>query len=227
MSRTLTLKYQEAVHVTSFLRRLRGWDSNSFVRIQTRGKVVAFWGYTPMDCLAFIAVPLAEPREDDIDTVVFASRMRDIFGDLSHVTEENRLATYQLPDDMPPPLNLQDLPPTSGWVSVDQQTCAPLLSLVDDAIAEFHRQAAQLPNADKSLLDMIAREVWKAPGVYGFPLRGLHAARQLGFLSVANARAEFSTSGQWKRLSTPGGHLFFDTAPKRPQLRVLSGRAKA
>ena len=180
-----------------------------------------------MDCLAFIAVPLAEPREEDLDTVVFASRMRDIFGDLSQLTDANRIATYRLPDDMPVPLNLQNLPPTTGWVSVDQQTCAPLLERVDEAIAEFHRQAAQLPNADKTLLDMIAREIWQAPGIYGFPLRGLHAARQLGFLSVANARAEFSTSGQWKRLGTPGGYLFFDTAPKRPQLRVLSGKAKA
>ncbi|MEY4323763.1 MAG: hypothetical protein RL410_1544 [Actinomycetota bacterium] len=222
MAKSLTLNYQEAVHVTGFLRRLRDWDSTAVVRIQTRGKVVAFWASTPMDCLAFIAVPLAQPVEEDIDTVVFVARLRDIFGDLSNLTDDNRVASYLLPDDLPAPLNLQELPPSQGWIVADQQTCGSLKTHVDDAIAEFHRQVAQVPHADDKLRDFIATEIWKRPGVASFPVKGLHAARLLGFLSIENARTEIASNGKWKRLITPAGQVFFDSEPKKPSLRVIS-----
>ena len=224
MSRNLVLNYQEAVHLTAFLKRVRGWDNSAFVRIQTRGKVVALWAATPMECLAFVAVPLAEAVETDFDTTVFATRMRDILGDLSQMTDSNRVASYPLPDDMPVPLPLQELPPVAGWIPSDKQTCGPLTEIVEKAIEQFHQQAAQLPNADRKVLDMIAGQIWKGPGVAHFPLKGLHAARQLGFLSVANARAEFSTHGSWKRLVTPAGQVFFDESPKKPKLRVIASR---
>ncbi len=222
MAKALTLHYQEAVHVTGYLRRLREWDSTAVVRIQTRGKVVALWATSPMECLAFIAVPLVEAAEEGIDTVVFVARLRDIFGDLSQLNDENRVATYPLPDDLPAPLALQELPPAQGWIVADQQTCGTLKSHVDDAIAEFHRQVAQVPNADEKLRDFIATEIWKRPGVASFPIKGLHAARLLGFLTIENARTEIASNGKWKRLITPAGQVFFDSEPKKPSLRVIS-----
>jgi hypothetical protein len=96
-----------------------------------------------------------------------------------------------------------------------------LSALVDNAIAEFHKQTAMLSNPNRAVLDMVAADIWKGPGVANFPLKGLHAARQLGFLSHVNARVQISTSGKWQRLITPAGQLFFDTQPARPKLRVI------
>ena len=93
--------------------------------------------------------------------------------------------------------------------------------VVEAAVAEFHRRAAEQPHADRKTLESIGERVWQGPGLAGFPLKGLHAARQLGFLHHANARVEFGTLQGWKRMVTPSGYLFFNDNPAKPKLRVL------
>lgn len=220
-SETLPLNYQEAVHIASFLRRIVSWDSTAVVRLQTRNKVVGFWAETPMDCLAFIAVPLAEGIEFDIDRSIFAARFRDILGDLSQQTSENKTKKYSLSDEYPPTRGLMDLPPTGAWIHGERMTCSSVSDVVDAAIAEYHRQSAAFPTADRVLLDQLATQIWQGPGIAAFPLRGLHAARQLGFLSIPNARAEFATLQGWKKLQTPAGQIFFNATPPRAKLRVV------
>jgi hypothetical protein len=218
---SLPLNYQEAVHIASFLRRIVSWDSTSLVRIQTRKNIVAFWAQTPMDCLAFIAVPLAEEITEPIDTTIYAARFRDIIGDVSKQTVENKSKAYSLSDEYPPTQGLRELPPTGAWIQGERMTCSSVSDVVDSAIAEYHRQSAAFPTADRALLDQLATQIWQGPGIAAFPLRGLHAARQLGFLSIPNARAEFSTLNGWKRFMTPAGQIFFNASPPRTKLRVV------
>ena len=217
----LVLKYQEAVHVAAFVRRVASWDSAGVIRIQTRGAVAALWATTPMNCMAFIAVPLGENIEPPLDTIVFAGRLRDILGDLSVVTPQNKIVAYQLPEDLPMTQQLNVLPPQGKWVLAERMSCGAVAEIVDDAIKDFHRQTEAFPSADRIFLDHLAEQIWQRPGVAAFPLKALHAARQFGFLGHANAQVEFSTLDGWKRLITPAGQVFVNTNTVRPKLRVI------
>lgn len=218
---SLVLKYQEAVHVAAFLRRLASWDSAAVVRIQTRGAVAGLWSVSPMGCLVFVAVPLGQEPEWPVDSVVFAARFRDIIGDVSRPNDANHIATYRLPDDLPMTSTLAELPPQGAWVPAERIAASAVADVVDAAISDYHKQVELYPNADRKFLDHIAEGVWARPGIAAFPLKALHAARSLGFLTHANARVEFATLNGWKRLVTPAGQVFVNTNAARPKLRVL------
>lgn len=215
------LKYQEAVHVAAFLRRLSSWDAAAVVRVQTRGAVAGLWSVSPMGCLVFIAVPLGQEPQAPIDSVVFAARFRDVIGDVSTQNEANRETEYRLPDDLPMTAQLSELPPQGAWIPAERVAASAVADLVDAAVADYHKQVEMFPTADRKFLDHIAEGVWARPGIAAFPLKALHAARSLGFLSHANARVEFATLNGWKRLVTPAGQVFVNTNVSRPKLRVI------
>lgn len=217
----IELKYEEAVHLAGFLRNLTRWNPSATVRIQTRGKVAGFWGRTPIDCLAFIAIPLASEPAIEVDCVVMAGRMRDILGDLSSVNESNRVRTYALPDDLGLLLEYAELPPSSKWIPGEKITCGILNESIEKVIAEYHEQISMFPKADDKMRDFVANQVWQGKVVSGIPLRCIHIARQLGFLVHPNAQANFENVDGWKRLSTPGGQIYFDARPKKTKLRVV------
>ncbi len=217
----IELKYEEAVHLAGLLRNLNRWDPTSVVRIQTRGKVAGIWAKTPVDALVFIAIPLASEPAMPIDCVVFAARMRDILGDLSTINETNRIQTYSLPDDLGKPLEYADMPPETKWIQGEKATCGKLNDEVEKVVADYHQQISMFPNADSKMKDYVANQVWEGKSISGLPLRCIHIARQLGFLADANAFANFQNVDGWKRLSTPGGHIFFDDRPKKNKLRVV------
>ena len=218
---SLVLKYQEAVHLAAFLRRITSWDSAAVVRVQTRGAVAGLWSVSPMGCLVFVAVPLGQEPEWPIDSVIFAARFRDILGDLSQSTEANHVAQYRLSDELPMSAMLAELPPQGAWVPAERVAASAVADVVDAAIADYHKQVEMYPTADRKFLDHIAESVWARPGIAAFPLKALHAARSLGFLSHANARVEFATLNGWKRLVTPAGQVFVNTNVARPKLRVI------
>jgi hypothetical protein len=217
----IELKYEEAVHLAGLLKNLARWDTSSVIRIQTRGKVAGIWAKTPMECLVFIAIPLADEPAIAIDCVVFASRMRDILGDLSSFNESNRVKTYALPDDLGRLVEFIDMPPESKWVQGEKVTCGNLRDEVEKVIAEYHEQISMFPTADDKMRDYVANQVWQGKAISGFPLRSIHVARQLGFLADINALANFQNVDGWKRLSTPGGQIYIDGRPKKNKLRVV------
>ncbi len=217
----LELKYEEAVHLAGLLRNLTRWDAAAVIRIQTRGKVAGVWAKTPMDCLVFIAIPLASEPALAVDCVVFAGRMRDILGDLSVLTDSNRLASYALPDDLGKPLEFAEMPPESKWIQGEKATCGKLNDEVEKVVAEYHQQISMFPNADSKMKDYVANQVWQGKAISGMPLRCVHIARQLGFLADANAFANFQNVDGWKRLATPGGQIYLDDRPKKNKLRVV------
>jgi hypothetical protein len=220
---SIGLRYDEAAHFAIFSRKIAAWDSLGTLRLQSRGKVIGIWAHTPIDCLVFIALPLVEEIDEDFDRIISASRMRDVLGDLSKPNESNRIAEYRLPDEFPLSEQLSNLPPEGGrpWIQGERMTCDALISTVETAIQDYHQQLSLYPSATQLMKDNIATQIWKRPGIAGFPLRGLHAARQLGFIAHKNARAEFATLESWKRLITPAGQVFVDERMKKAKLRVI------
>lgn len=217
----IELKYEEAVHLAGVLRNLTRWDAAAVIRIQTRGKIAGIWAKTPMGCLVFIAIPLASEPAMPVDSVVFAGRLRDILGDLSSISDSNRVKSYSLPDDLGRPLEYAEMPPESKWIQGEKMTCGNLNDAVEKTISEYHSQISMFPNADNKLRDYVANQVWQGKSISGFPLRAIHVARQLGFLAHTNALANFQNVDGWKRLSTPGGQVYFDDRPKKNKLRVV------
>ena len=220
---SISLRYYEAAHFAIFSRKIAAWDSLGTLRLQSRGKVIGIWAHTPMDCLVFIALPLVEEIDENFDRIISASRMRDVLGDLSKPNEANRIAEYRLPDEFPLSEQLSNLPPEGvrPWIQGEKMTCDALISTVESAIQDYHHQLSLYPSATQLMKDNIATQIWKKPGIAGFPLRGLHAARQLGFIAHKNARAEFATLESWKRLITPAGQVFVDERVKKAKLRVI------
>ena len=217
----IELKYEEAVHLAGLLKNLTRWDAASVIRIQTRGKVAGIWGKTPMDCMVFIAIPLANEPAMPVDCVVFAARMRDILGDLSTLTDSNRLHSYALPDDLGKPLEYAEMPPEAKWIQGEKITCGKLNDEIEKVVTEYHEHMTMFPKADDKMRDHVANQVWQGKNVSGFPLRCIHIARQLGFLAHEKALANFQNVDGWKRMSTPGGQIYFDARPKKTKLSVV------
>lgn len=217
----LQLAFPEAAHFAGFLNRIIRWDGSASFRLQTRGQILGAWTETPMGALAFIAIPMQNQFETEIDRFCAAGRMRDLIGDLTGSRREYWDNYIQVPDEMSPTIGLMELPPNGPWLPNEKLACAALVELVDDGIRDFHQQTEMLPSRNQSIEDQLAREIWNRPGMAGMPLSGLHAARQLGFLNHPDARAEFHTNGNWRRLITPAGQIFWRPTLKRAKLKLV------
>jgi hypothetical protein len=207
MFTTIRLGKDEVLHLAGFLGRILGWDERSAVRIVQRGRVVGFYSALPMDVLAFIALPgeVAAPDGaaiEDLDVTVSAGRLRDIIGDTAAL---GPVVEVRLPDSVTGSPALAMLPPAGPWSPGEKGMAGDLAPVVDAAVAEFR---AHVPKAGSLNSTLLAEAAWDAPGYGALPMRALHAARLLGFLSHAGARIETATITGWKRLSTPSGQIF-------------------
>ena len=92
---SLRLARDEAAYLAAFLGRIVGWDDRAAVRVQARGRVVGVYAPSPLDVLAFVALPLASAVDDEVDETVSAGRLRDIVGDVSRLRD---VSDVPLPD---------------------------------------------------------------------------------------------------------------------------------
>ncbi|MFM7211504.1 MAG: hypothetical protein ACKOYQ_05785, partial [Actinomycetota bacterium] len=129
-----------------------------------------------------------------------------------------------------PPVMIGDaalavLPPSDSWQLPIAAVSGDLVPLVDTAVAEFRRRAAAASDSSPGSAELtrLAQEIWDRPGFGGLPIRALHAARRLGFLSDDASRVSASTCTGWKRLTTVRGQVFVRTVPpvSRPSLSVV------
>ena len=205
----LQLAPAEAAYVAAFLARLRSWDERAAVRAQARGAVLGVYGALPMDALALIVVPLAEPVAgtalDGLDATVSAGRLRDILGDVALVEAATAAKVVRLPDPVTGPPSLGLLPPRGGWSPGEEGLAGALAPLVDAAVAGFR---ADVPASGWFNAELVAEATWDADGFGGVPMRALHAARLLGFLSQPDAQVRTATAPGWRRLVTPAGQVF-------------------
>ena len=206
MFSSMRLAKDEILHLAGFLGRILGWDERSAVRIVQRGKVLGFYSALPMDVLAFIALPadldVVNGVETELDVTVSAGRLRDIIGDTSKL---EAVTDVRIPDPVAGSPALAVLPPAGPWSSGEKGMAGDLAPVVDAAVAEFR---AQVPKSGSLNSTLLAEATWDAPGYGALPMRALHAARLLGFLSHPGARIETGNISGWKRLVTPSGQIF-------------------
>ena len=211
----IRLGKDELLHLASFLGRITGWDERAAVRVQARGGVVGIFAPCPLDVLVFVALPLAVPVADPIDTTVSAGRLRDIIADVSRLGPDTDLS---LPDPVTGSSSLAVLPALTPWSPGERGVAGDVMPKIDAAVAAFR---ASVPSTGSFHAELVAGATWDAPGWGGLPMRALHAARLVGFLSHPGAHIESATTGGWKRLSTPGGQVFVRNTSGPPRLTLV------
>jgi hypothetical protein len=212
---SLHLGRDEALHLASFLGRIVSWDERAAVRVQSRGGVVGVYAPCPLDVLVFVALPLTASPDESIDTTVSAGRLRDVIGDIARLAPESDVA---LPDPVTGSASLAVLPPASPWSPGERGMAGDVSAKVDDAVAAFR---ASVPSTGSFHAELVAEATWDAPGWGGLPMRALHAARLLGFLTHPGARIETATVSGWKRLVTPAGQVFVRSAAGPARLSLV------
>jgi len=212
---SIRLGKDEALHLAAFLGRIVGWDERAAVRVQARGGVVGVYAPCPLDVLVFVALPLAASVEDPLDTTVSAGRLRDVIGDAARLAAETGVV---LPDPVTGSASLAVLPPASPWAHGERGIAGDLTPKIDAAVAAFR---ASVPASGSFHADLVAEATWDAPGWGGLPMRALHAARLLGFLTHPGARIESATVSGWKRLVTPAGQVFVRSSAGPARLSLV------
>ena len=209
---TLSLPEHEGRLLSAHLDRLAAWDPAGHVRIVARGQALGVYGAPPMRVISFVALPLRDPVVDEVDV---SARIDDVRSGL-----EATAATTEM--HLPAPAigspGLAVLPPSEGWQLPIHGVSGDIVPGVDAAVAEFRRRAPSV--VDPSVL---AEQIWERGSFGGLPLRVLHAARRLGFLTDDASRVTACTMTGWKRLTTVRGQVFVRThAPvQRPDLSVV------
>jgi hypothetical protein len=214
----LRLGKDELLHLAAYLGRIVGWDERAAVRLQARGAVVGVFAPCPLDVLVFVALPLTVPVSESIDTTVSAGRLRDIIGDVARLGPDTDVT---LPDAVTGSSSLAVLPPTSPWSPGERGMAGDVIPKVDEAVAKFR---ASVPSTGSFQAELLAEAAWDAPGWGGVPMRALHAARLVGFLTHPGARIETGTTSGWKRFSAPGGQVFVRNSAGPVRLSLVPRR---
>jgi hypothetical protein len=207
----LVLPGHEARLLGAHLDRLIAWDPAGHVRVVARGGAIGVYAAPPMRVISFVALPL---RADAVDEIDVSARTSDIRAGLSTQAE----ATLLLPEPAVGSPGLAVLPPAEGWQLPIHGVSGDVVPEVDAAIAEFRRRAAGVVDSQA-----LAEQIWERNAFGGLPLRVLHAARRLGFLTEDASRVTACTMTGWKRLTTVRGQVFVRTSTptQRPDLSVV------
>jgi hypothetical protein len=209
---TLALPEHEGRLLAAHLDRLAAWDPAGHVRVVARGSAVGVYAAPPMRVISFVALPLREPVVDEVDV---SARIGDVRAGL--VTTAG-VTDMRLPEPAVGSPGLAMLPPSEGWQLPIHGVSGDVITEVDAAVAEFRRRAPSVVDPQA-----LAEQIWERPSFGGLPLRVLHAARRLGFLSDDASRVTACTMTGWKRLTTVRGQVFVrtHTPTQRPDLSVV------
>lgn len=216
---TFRLSEPDARAVESFSRRQVTWDSAALVRVITSERAVGMFTTPPLGVLAFAAVPMAETDGTSVDRIVRLADWAELLGAVVDGPLDVNALVEVVPPVAPGP-SLLTLPPSDGWQIPIHAVSGDLVPVVQKATEEFDARAAGQPPI---VQQNVADDIWDRPVWAALPMRALHAARQLGMLPADRSRVSASTSGVWKRLSTPRGQVFVAaTGPAaRLSLRVV------
>lgn len=207
----LRMRHSEVVFLAAYLKQLVEWDARACVRIQQRGSAAGFFGAPPTGCVSFVALPLSSAGEAGSqveDRTVSAGRLRDILGDVTVTPRGFAGRELMMPDPVSGPLELLDLPPTSGWELTAQGAAADAMPSIDTAIADFRRRIGSDAGVDEAAAQRVANEIWSQPGWGNVPIRVLQTAKLLGFLANEEATIQTAHLDGWNRLRTGAGQVF-------------------
>lgn len=204
----IRLAAPEARALEAICRRQLGWDARLAARVVTSTGAVGVFTTPPLDVLAFVAVPTAEPVADadlwdvQVPLVALADALAGTVAEGTGI-DLRGLPTAIVP--LGPAPSLHDLPPASGWQMPMFGIAGDLAPLVQKGTAEFESRAKGLPPRAQ---EEVAEEIWDRPAFAGLPLRALHAAQRLGMINDDMSRVSAATCGPWKRFSTSRGQVF-------------------
>jgi len=215
----LSLRHDEAAYLAAYLRRLMMWDERTCVRLQVSGGSLGVYGVPPLDCLAFIAVPLDGDHSEPLDRVVSAGRLRDVLGEVSPI-RWGASRSFPVPDDVGAVAALSVLPPRGPWLPAERGLAGDVRPIVAAGVEEFRAKAEPWGDSSPADLEALARDVWSRPGWGGLPLASLHAASLLGFIPHDGLQVSTSTCEGWKRFAAPGGMTFVRTSGLPPTLSL-------
>lgn len=209
---SLALPAHEGRLLVAHLDRLAAWEPTGAVRIVARGRAIGIYAAPPMKVLSLVALPLTDPVTGDIDITASIADAR------SSLDTEPSGTRLRLPDPVLGSPALAMLPPSEGWQLPIHGVSGDVVPEVDAAVAEFRRRAPGVIDAQA-----LAEQIWERNAFGGLPLRALHAARRLGFLTDDASRITACTATGWKRLTTVRGQIFVKTTPavQRPDLSVV------
>ena len=208
----LALPEHEGRLLAAHLDRLAAWDPAGHVRVVARGGAVGVYAAPPMRVISFVALPLRVPAVDDIDV---SARIADV---RTGLRTESGVTDLLLPEPAVGSPGLAMLPPSEGWQLPIHGVSGDVVPGVDAAVAEFRRRASSVVDPQ-----VLAEQIWERPSFGGLPLRVLHAARRLGFLTDDASRVTACTMTGWKRLTTVRGQVFVrtQTPTQRPDLSLV------
>lgn len=209
---TLALPEHEGRLLSAHLDRLASWDPSGHVRVIARANAVGVYAAPPMRVISFVALPLRESVADEIDV---SARIVDVRAGLATTPG---VAEWRLPEPAVGSPGLALLPPTEGWQLPIHGVSGDVVPDVDAAVEEFRRRASAVVDPQA-----LAEQIWERSSFGGLPLRVLHAARRLGFLTADASRVTACTMTGWKRLTTVRGQVFVrtHTPTQRPDLSLV------
>lgn len=192
----------ERAGLLAYLGHLIALDDRGSARLQADGTVLGVWGGPPLDVVTLRPVALGRAPQGQLDITVSAQRLRECVQGAAldgHV---------QLPAAVPGPAWAGLLPPRAGWSELATVPAAAVHDAVRVGVDAFRRRVDLLAEGDRSqpALEAVAREIWSRPVVAGVPLRAAHAADLTGLLP-REGKVVVYESGQWSRLSCPGGSV--------------------
>ena len=207
--RLITLAEPDARVLALVGRRQVEWDPIAAVRIVVGRNAIACYVVLPMDVMSMIAVP-AQVSDEAVNAAATVSLSSFVTG-LEDALDKNDVICFDI-DSLPTVsatvghgLTLAQLPPHDGWQMPIHGVSSDVTPLVKDAVEEFRQRTVGMSERQAA---PIAEEIWSRSAWAGLPMRTLHAARRLRLLTDEPLRVTASTSGPWKRLSTPRGQLF-------------------
>lgn len=208
---SLALPEHEARLLAAHLDRLMAWEAGGHVRVVARGGAIGVYAAPPMRIISFVALPLRAPVAEEVDVSALTSDIR-----LALTTTGS--PELRLPEPAVGAPGLAVLPPSEGWQLPIHGVSGDVVPEVDAAIAEFRRRATGAVDTQ-----VLAEQIWERNSFGGLPLRVLHAARRLGFLTDDASRVTACTMTGWKRLTTVRGQVFVrtHTPTQRPDLSLV------
>lgn len=200
----------EAMALEGYARRQLRWDPLMAARVVTSQHALGVFTSPPMGVLAFMAVPLTQAPEEQVDTVVGLSALAESLPRAA----EGGVDLRSIPQVVVPPGSIPSvlhLPPEDGWHMPLHAVAGDLIPAVSQALSEFQARTAGL---SEQAQQSVAEEIWSRPAWGGLPMRVLHAAYRLGFIPQDMSRVSSAANGPWRRFTTVRGQVFsYDRGP--------------
>ncbi len=179
----------------AFAGRVARWDPSGPVRLRTDGDVVRMWATTPFDALVTRAV---RGRLSPSDATVHAGNLL------------SGLAVSTAADVDPGPVVdaawRSQLPPTAGWVAVDEVPAAVLAALAEEGAISARDRPGPAGAASTALLDTEVLTVSGAGMRVVLNLRMIFALAGMGFApATPDEVVRVSATDAWARIDARYG----------------------